>query len=191
MFNIMSNTYRLVNPTIDGEMKTSLKMNNSMLAGKAFYKNLSQHFNNHIPEYYFSIQKGNSHTGKYYHFKVTEKKNGSEVKFNIEPYIITNTDNISKFETKLNNFKSKQAQTGGRKPAKKGSKKKPKKHRKKYDSESDSDSSEDFYVKAQSYKPDIVPPVYYYWYDTGLYDIDYLYAPTWYPYTTPYMFYTN
>ena len=33
MFNIMSNTYRLVNPYIDGEMKTSLKMNNSILAG--------------------------------------------------------------------------------------------------------------------------------------------------------------
>ena len=60
---------------------------------------------------------------KYYHFKVTEKKNGNEVKFDIEPYIITNTDKISKFETKLNNFKSKQAQTGGRKKPKKGSKK--------------------------------------------------------------------
>ena len=186
----MSNTYRLVNPTIDGEMKTSLKMNNSMLAGKAFYKNLSQHFNNHIPEYYFSIQKGNSHTGKYYHFKVTEKKNGNEVKFNIEPYVITNTEKISNFESKLNNFKSKQAQIGGKKPTKKSSKKKRKTHKKKYDSDSsDSDSSEDFYVKAQSYKPDIVPPVYYYWYDTGLYDLDYYYAPTWYSYTTPFMYY--
>ena len=53
----MVNTYRLINPHIKGEFKTSLKSKNSIEAGKKFYKNLSEHFNNNIPEFYFTIQK--------------------------------------------------------------------------------------------------------------------------------------
>jgi hypothetical protein len=52
----MSNMYKLVNPYIQGDMKTSLKSKNSITAAKSFYKGLSEHFNNNIPKFYFTIQ---------------------------------------------------------------------------------------------------------------------------------------
>ena len=47
----MSNTYRLVNPHIEGDFKSKMKADNSMVAARSFYKNLSQHFNNNIPKF--------------------------------------------------------------------------------------------------------------------------------------------
>ena len=97
----MANTYCLVNPYIEGEIDTKIKSNNSLKAAKVFYKNLSQHFNNNIPKFYFSIQKGGADDGKYYHFVVKEVKEDDEVKFNIEPYVISqDSKSIKNFETK-------------------------------------------------------------------------------------------
>jgi hypothetical protein len=186
----MANTYCLVNPHIEGEMDTKIKSNNSLKAAKVFYKNLSQHFNNNIPKFYFTIQKGGSVNGKYYHFVVKEVKDDDEVKFNIEPYVISeDSKSIKNFETKLSSFKSKFNQFGG---GKKNSKKSSKKKSKRLDdsSESDLDSSENFYKKAQTYKPTIVPPLYYWWYDPGVYNLDSVFIPTFYSYVTPYLQYT-
>ena len=184
----MSNTYRLVNPHIEGEFNESTKANNSMIAAKKFYKNLSQHFNNNIPKFYFTIQKGGSGTGKYYHFVVKEVKEDDEVKFNVEPYVISDDFNLKTFETKLKNFKSKFTQAGGKKGSKKTSKKgkKPAKHLDDSSSE-DSDSSEAFYRRAQTYKPAVAPPLYYWWYDPGVYKLDSVFIPTFYSYVTPYL----
>ena len=66
----MSNSYTLVNPFIHGDFKSTVKSKNSVNAAKSFYKNLSEHFNNNIPKFYFTIQKGGSGNGKYYHFLV-------------------------------------------------------------------------------------------------------------------------
>jgi len=186
----MANTYCLVNPHIEGEMDTKIKSNNSLKAAKVFYKNLSQHFNNNIPKFYFTIQKGGSVNGKYYHFVVKEVKDDDEVKFNIEPYVISeDSKSIKNFETKLSSFKSKFNQFGG---GKKNSKKSSKKKSKRLDdsSESDLDSSENFYKKAQTYKPTVVPPLYYWWYDPGVYNLDSVFIPTFYSYVTPYLQYT-
>ena len=46
----------------------------SINAAKKLYRSLSEHFNNNVPQFYFTVQKGSSGKGKYYHFKVTEKK---------------------------------------------------------------------------------------------------------------------
>ena len=42
----MVNTYLLVNPHIEGNLKTKIKAKNSIEAANIFYKNLSEHFNN-------------------------------------------------------------------------------------------------------------------------------------------------
>lgn len=187
----MSNTYRLVNPYIEGDFKNKLKDTNSINAARKFYKNLSQHFNNNIPKFYFTIQKGNSGKGKYYHFVVKETKEGDDVKFNIEPYVVSNNEeNISSFETRLAAFKSKFAQAGGKKGKKasrKGSKK-SKKESPKID-DSDLDSSEEFYRKAQTYRPVVAPPLYYWWYDPQVYNLQSVFIPTFYSYVTPFMEY--
>jgi hypothetical protein len=183
----MSNIYRLVNPHIEGDFKGKLKANNSMLAARAFYKSLSQHFNNNIPKFYFTIQKGGSGKGKYYHFIVKESKEDEDVKFNIQPYSIPNdTESLSSFENKLSAFKSKFNQQGGKKPKQS---KQSKKSTKKIDDSSDSelDSSDDFYARAQTYRPVVAPPLYYWWYDPQVYKLDSIFIPTFYSYVTPYL----
>jgi hypothetical protein len=184
----MANKYCLVNPHIEGEFDINIKSDNSMKAAKTFYKNLSQHFNNNIPKFYFTIQKGGSGTGKYYHFVVKEMKEDDEVKFNIEPYVIPqDSQSIKTFETKLSSFKSKFNQSGGKKTSKKSSKKAKTTRKLDDSSDSDLDSSENFYRQAQTYKPAVVPPLYYWWYDPGVYKLDSVFIPTFYSYVTPYL----
>jgi hypothetical protein len=115
----MSNTYRLVNPHIEGEFNESTKANNSMIAAKKFYKNLSQHFNNNIPKFYFTIQKGTSGKGKYYHFQSKENRNKDEISFTIKPHTIKN-ENMENFEERLDKFKNKILKGGKKHKTKKG-----------------------------------------------------------------------
>jgi hypothetical protein len=183
----MSNTYKLVNPYIQGDFTTSLKAQNSVMAAKNFYKSLSEHFNNSIPKFYFTIQKGGSGSGKYYHFVVKEKKGKKdEVTFNVEQYNVESTESeLSAFKSKLNAFQNKFEQAGGKK---KGSKKGAKKSKKVVDdSDSDLDSSEDFYRRAQTYQPVVTPPLYYWWYDPAVYKLSSVFIPTFYSYVTPYI----
>ena len=180
----MSNLYRLVNPTIQGEMKTSIKSKNSATAARTLYKNLSEHFSNNIPKFHFTIQKGGSGKGKYYHFVVKEKKtNNDEVSFNIEPYTIDNESQlVGEFEDKLKSFTTKFQKAGGK------AKKSSRKSKKSSDEDSDfSDSDEEIYVNAQAYRPIVGSPLYYWWYDTKLYNLKSYYLPTFYPYVLPYV----
>ena len=46
-------------------------------AARKLYKKLSEHFNNSVPKFYFTIQKGGSGKGKFSHFIVKERKDGT------------------------------------------------------------------------------------------------------------------
>jgi len=177
----MVNTYQLVNPYIAGNFKTSIKAKNSLEAANLFYKNLSQHFNNSIPNFYFSVQKGGSGAGKHYHFEVNEKLVEDQVSFTVAPYNVHNNESaVEKFKVKLEEFKGKFNQDGG--------KKKKKKHHK-HDS-SDSDdldvSSDEFYTRVQKYVP-VTQPIYYYWYDPYIYNLNSVFIPSFYNYMNPYI----
>lgn len=167
-------TYTLVNPQILGSMDTKIKADNSLKAAKQFYKSLSEHFNNTIPQFHFTIQKGGSGKGKYYHFKVSEEKNGDEVDFTLEPIRVANeSDSIERFENRLGDFKRKCNQVGGAKKA---------------DKDDDLfDSDEDERVKTMwSLFPTVYDyPIGYYWYDPFIYNLDFYYIPTFYSYITP------
>jgi hypothetical protein len=184
----MSNVYQLVNPHIEGEFKNKIKADNSMKAAKQFYRALSEHFNNNVPKFYFTIQKGASGKGKYYHFVAKETKSEDEVNFNIEPHVMSD-ESMSRFQSRVDEFKSKFAQAGGKK--KKSSKKAKKasaKPSKFYDDDSElSDSSEDFYRRVQTYRPTVTPPLYYWWYDPLVYNLESVFIPTFYSYVTPYI----
>lgn len=183
----MSNTYVLVNPHIEGDVKNRIKADNSVEAGKKIYKNLSEHFNNAIPQFYFTIQKGGSGTGKFYHFKVSEKIKNDNVSFTLEPYTIVGGDNMSSFSDKLSNIKNKLEMSGGKKTKKAQSKSKSKsKPKDSSDSDSSSDmSSSDEYKYINTYVPVASQPISYYWYDPSVYKLDTYYIPTFYAYTTP------
>lgn len=181
----MPNLYRLVNPHIQGNFESSLTADNSILAAKSFYKNLSEHFNNAVPMFHFTIQKGSSSKGKYYHFKTTEKKNKNEVTFNVKSYKMK-MENMEAFESRLNAFKNK-IQLGGKK-----GKKSQKKKNKSNDSddsdsseESDSSDSEQYIKNITTYTPIVNQPIYYWWYDPHIYNLKSIFIPTFYSYVTP------
>lgn len=173
----MSNTYVLVNPHVQGDFKSTITAKNSVEAGKTFYKGLSEHFNNAVPKFYFTIQKGDSGKGKHYHFKVKENRKKDNVSFSIEPYEIVGGGDLESFTKKLNNFKSKFAQSGGKKHKKKSKKSKD-------SSESDSSESDD-YKRINTYVPVVNQPFYYWWYDPAIYRLESYYVPTFYSYVTP------
>lgn len=180
----MVHTYVLVNPHIEGEFKSSIKARNSKEAGNILYKSLSEHFNNAVPKFHFTVQKGSSGSGKYYHFEAKEQRDDNQVNFVVKPLEANiNSESIKAFESKLANFKSKFHQDGGKKS------KKSKKSRR-YDDSSDSSdfdvSETNFYKRARSYLP-TTQPIYYWWYDPYVYRLDTLYVPTFYSYVTPYI----
>jgi hypothetical protein len=179
----MVNTYRLVNPHIEGKFNSKIKAKNSQEAANMFYNSLSEHFNNSVPKFYFSIQKGSSGDGKFYHFEVKEQRDEEEVTFKLKPLKIDGEESImNTFMNKLDNFKAKFNQDGGKKH------KKDKKNKHIDDDSDDSifDSSEEFYRRAKSYVP-VTQPIYYWWYDPYIYSINSIYIPTFYSYVTPYI----
>jgi hypothetical protein len=180
----MATKYTLLNPTILGDFKSQIKAKNSSQAAKIFYTNLSEHFNNTVPLFHFTIQKGGSGNGKFYHYEVKEEKENNTVNFKIKQLenIPTTAAEMKPFVDKLEKFKQKMEQGGGDK------KKKRSKHKsKRYDDSSDSDSdSDDFYKRVRTYKP-VNQPIYYWWYDPYVYNLDTLYVPTFYSYITPYI----
>lgn len=175
----MANQYVLVNPFISGDFKNTIKANNSNEAAKMFYNNISEHFNNAVPKFYFTIQKGGSGKGKYYHYKSVEKRKKDDVSFIIKPYTIKG-ENMKGFESRLNNFKQKDIQSGGKKH------KKHNKNSSESDSDSDMDSSDSEILSvSQTYIPTFNQPIYYWWYDPLVYNLKTLYIPTFYSYVTP------
>lgn len=188
----MVNTYVLVNPLIQGKFKSTTKAKNSIEAGKELYTSLSSHFNNAIPEFKFTIQKGGSGNGKFYHFRVKEKKSKSnEVGFSIEPIALSNEqDQINKFKGRKEKFvkKLKKMEGGKSKKSTKKSKKSKKDDSSDDSSDSDSDILSDKYKTVYQYVPNYnTYPLFYWWYDPLVYGLDSLFIPTFYSYVTPFI----
>jgi len=196
----MVNTYVLVNPHIEGSFKGKVKAKNSIEAARIIYNNLSEHFNNNIPKFLFTIQKGSSGKGKYYSFKVKEERSENEINFSLQPYNIKNSDSAYKsMEEKISEHKENQNEmTGGAK--KKATKKKTtKKSSKKVDNDSDfedfmtdddtnfDDSPEGNTKRVQRYVPNTAFPIYSWYYDPYVYRMNSVYIPTFYSYVTPYI----
>jgi len=180
----MVNNYNLVNPLIKGKVETNIKAKNSREAASIIYTNISEHFNNAIPAFYFSIQKGND--GKFYHFKVNERKNNNEINFNINEIQLENDNYMKKeFKAKLEKIKEKMDnQDGGRKKTKKKKSKKKVSSEKSEDSSSiDSSDSDDLYIRTKKYY--YSEPIYWWWYDPLVYRLDKVFLPTFYSYVTP------
>ncbi len=167
----MANKYKLVNPYIKGEFETKLTAKNSIEAAKEFYTNLSEHFNNNVPSFYFTIQKGGSGKGKFYHFKVKESKDENNVNYSIKPFEIKNEDkSISSYLENFNKFKGRY--NGGGK--KRRSRKSSRKHSRKSSHDS---SSSDYDYYDTKYVSTVSQPVYYMYYDPLVYSVDYVNIP--------------
>lgn len=170
----MSNSYRLINPHIKGDMKTKVKAKNSVEAAKIIYTNLSEHFNNNLPKFNFTIQKGSSGKGKYYSFQTKEARNGEDVKFSIKPISIKNEKKSYQSMVKnINKFKDDVTKRGGEIT--------------KEDLDEVIDDSSDYYRRAATYVPVINHPIDFFFYDPSLYRLKSLFVPTFYSYITPFI----
>ena len=130
----MVNTYKPVNPYIRGEFDTKVKTKNSVEAARKFYNALSEHFNNSVPKFYFTVQKGGSNKGKFYHFEVEESRKGDDVDFSIRPLELENQEKTDElFVSSFKKFKGrfnargrgsrKSSRRGSRKSSRRGSRK--------------------------------------------------------------------
>ena len=199
----MVNSYVLVNPHIEGSLKKEIKAKNSLEAAKNLYKNLSEHFNNSVPKFYFTIQKGGSGGGKFYSFKVKETRNDNTVDFSLEPIVIQNeSQSYQKFRKNLQKFKKELDMKGGQMEggAKKSKSKPKKKGSKKKDPYEDDDfmDTKDFYDddefdldKPKStynyYSRNSFVTIYHYYYDPYLYNMNAFHVPTFYSYINPFI----
>jgi len=176
----MVNSYVLVNPYIEGSFKSKIKARNSQEAAKMIYTNLSEHFNNSVPKFHFTIQKGTSSNGKMYHFKVSEEREDDTVNFSIKPLTLKNEDSINReFKGRLEEIKNKLNQDGGKHRSKHSSK------RSISDSSDSSDSSDDYYRRARTYPYVPSYPFNYWWYDPSVYRLDSVFMPTFYSTSSP------
>lgn len=90
------NTYKLINPHIEGSMNTSVTSSNSNRAGKKMYTEMSKHFLNKVDNFFMTIK--NNDSGKLSHFKISEKKgaNDDNVDFEIQPINDSFSDEFDK-----------------------------------------------------------------------------------------------
>ena len=111
-----TNTYRLINPYIEGTLSTVINSKSSFRAGRDLYKRISKHFTNHVENFHMTIQ--NVETKKLSHFRITEKKKNNSVDFNVvklSDSLPANTED--KLVSAIDDFEK---QTGGKKKKKDG-----------------------------------------------------------------------
>lgn len=203
----MVNSYKLVNPYIRGEFETKIKTKNSVDAARKFYNALSEHFNNSVPKFYFTIQKGGGKNGKFYHFEVSEKRNNDEVDFSIKPMNLDNQEQVD--ELFVENFKSfkgrfngggkkrgskRGSRKGSRKSSRKSSRRSSRRSSRKSSRKSEvsgkfgDDFDEDyFYRNALEFVPVASQPISYLYYDPFVYNLESVFFPTFYAYLSPYV----
>ena len=178
--------YTLVNPIIQGTMKTQFSGKNSLEAANKAYAKLSENFNNNIPKFYFTLQEmkteksvlGGGKASDYKHFMVSESKKANQVNFRItEHKVKDNEKQFKKFKESVKKI-SKQNQEGG---------KKSKKDKEKYDDFDDDDDDYEFPKYKSSYSYSY--PISSWWYDPYVYRLksSYYYLPTYVAPLSPYV----
>jgi hypothetical protein len=123
------NTYRLINPYIEGSINRIVHAKNAYSAGKKIYNELSEYFTNHIENFNMTIM--NVETKDLTHYNIREQRKGdlNEIEFAVN---MLSNNLPKKTESELvENIIKMEKQSGGKK-----------KHYRKDDSSDSSDSSD-------------------------------------------------
>lgn len=161
-------TYSLINPHLEGNFNNNFEGSTPMNAAKNVYNEISKYFNNNVPKYYFTLQ--NNEDKSYHHFEVREKKNGSQVNYNITSHKPTYKIDMDNFNAPLNKY------IGGKHS---GTLSKIAKRLKHEDSSSsDSDSSSSSSSDSDDWVRTKVSPIRLWWYDPSIYRIPRVIIPT-------------
>jgi hypothetical protein len=145
--------FELINPTIIGDLNTSVTTNTPNNAVKKIWQKVSHHIMGNVPNLYVTLKE--SGTKKLHHYKIQEKVDGNKnanIEYNkLNLKLTTKDKNI--FLDKLNKLT---VQSGSGKDRK----------RHKDDSSSESDSDDEFY-KFMKFRQNT--PVSTYWYTPYIY----------------------
>lgn len=166
--------YKLINPSIQGNLKNTVSANLSIDAAEQIWTNLSKYITNNVPSFAFTIE--NQSGGSLHHFKVEETKHKNEAKFEIKEIDVKlKASDLKKFKERV----SKSAMQGGKKH----------KHDKHDDSSSSSSSSSDGFDTLKLYKNFNRPivPITYWWYDPYVYNLSSVFIPTFVTPVLPYI----
>jgi hypothetical protein len=176
-------SYKLINPSIEGKLKTSFKAKYDLDAANKAWTAVSQYISNNVPKFAFTLE--NTKDGSLSHFIVKEKLNGKNASFNISKLKL---DVDSKKEKEFKNRIAKQA----------GGKKHHKEHKEDDSSSDSSSSSSDIQLLSpfspfglNTFGPNMTVysdlPISYWYYDPYYYNLDSLFIPTFVYPLTPYM----
>lgn len=146
-------SYTLVNPKIEGTLKTTFKANSAMEAANAAYNEMSKQFANTVPAFRFTLET----EGKMQHFLVEEKLKKDTANFVITAY--KGKVDEAGFKSRAKEAKK---QLGGKR-----------RHHRDEDEDSSSSDSDSPYFRKISY------PIYSWWYDPLVY-VD-AFGPVYFP----------
>ena len=185
--------YSLINPSIIGEkFQDKISARNSTDAANKIYLDLSEHINNAMPSFYFTIMKEDKNPDKvkYYHYNIKEELRGKDVKYSLHKLDNdVNQEKLNSLLSKRETFLEKIVKAGGDKKRKKSSKK----SKRKKDDSDNSDSSDTLSDSSFEYEYKLIKhankkqPFYYVWYDPLVYPVSSVYIPTFYSYLKPYI----
>lgn len=154
--------YRLINPTIRGNITNLFTGKTHMDAARRAWDTLSGFITNTVPMFPFTIE--NTKNGRVYSYLVKE----SEPKEKQVEYEITQLENIDKKDEKK--LKKDSKQKGG-----------------KYTGSSEGDANEVFDILRSHRTMQATQPIVYLWYDPMIYKLPSVYIPTFVPHLTPYI----
>lgn len=170
-------SYKLINPSIEGQLKTTFTAKSELDAANKAWTSVSKYISNNVPKFAFTLE--NTKDGSLSHFVVKEKLAGKKASFSISKLKL-DTD-----ARKDQDFKNRIAkQSGG---------KKHRKHDGEKDDDSSSSSSSSSDVKLISplspfgFNNWYNTPISYWFYDPYYYNLDSLFIPTFVYPLTPYV----
>ncbi|ARF09449.1 hypothetical protein Indivirus_1_72 [Indivirus ILV1] len=178
-------SYKLINPSIEGQLKTTFKAKSSLDAANKAWTSVSKYISNNVPKFAFTLE--NTKDGSLSHFIVKEKLDGKNASFNISKLKV---DSDSKKEEEFKNRIAKQA--GGKKHRKHSLHASHDSHKEHDDSSSSSSSSSSDVKLISPFSPFghnywNNTPISYWYYDPYFYNLDSLFIPTFVYPLTPYV----
>jgi len=75
--------YHLINPVVEGSLQELVYASNARNAAKKIYKQMSEHFTNHMEEFYMTVMDVESKVLS--HYVINEKRKGSQIDFVLNP----------------------------------------------------------------------------------------------------------
>jgi hypothetical protein len=176
--------FQLINPYLKGDIDRTFSGKSQHDAAQNAWDSLSSHFTNNVPKFAFTLESVGDHS--LHHFVVRERTRDNTVNYTLEELSSPNQSILRKFTKKISQLKKNKTFSDSDSLA--GGKRKKTKKSKRDDSSSSNDSDDELYnrMKTMVNNP-YSSPILYWWYSPLVYNLDYVYIPTFTSPLSPYV----